>query len=761
MDLSLELYRIEKASKAQQKYFILSQMSEVEGGTHLPSGMIIEGKLNLDKVKRCFQRIIDRHEALRTALCVDDKNQIIQKIYKHVTFDLKYAEYMIDDEQIPVVLKEQIYSFDMNQPPLMHVNITKIAEDKYLMLTDLFHGVSDGYSASIIAREFMQLYQGYLLPEVTQPYSEYIRFMDEFAKTDKYAAKKAYWSKQLPKSAYTVDLPTNYERPMINKMHGKTITRKIPSDKVLELKEFAKQSKCSFYMVLLGTFEIMISKLSKQSELYLGTPVSVREVGDFAGSLGLFTNTMLIHSNVDEDQTVREFLNPLKVDCAMGFVNAEFPFEDLVEQLKFTCPMNRNPLFDVMFVYENAEERVNHISNLVCTTVDLDMEIALYDLTFELVEENGMLSLNQYFNRDLFSQEAVEQWETLYLQILDDCMANPERTIDSIELIGYQAPIVTPKRPESICNSSISIEVEDAVDKNISDASIGDASIGDASIGDTNIGDENINNETISEENLMETIEDDRKKKQCQQVIQRINQVVEQITGIRGINVNANFFEVGIRSVHALKIVDRLYENYKITITDIFKYPTIYSLACFICDIDENTVSAVKKEETKDTKDKLKQEDIAIIGIDVRLPKSRNIKEYWENLNSNNECITFFTDEELLEAGVEKALLRNPNYVKAKGVLEDAEYFDSSFFDYSPNEADKMDPQIRILHESAWKVLEDAGYCPDTYDGAIGVFVGGASNYTWTSHIFKPSSDIGERVERISLNDKDFFSTRS
>jgi hypothetical protein len=116
--------------------------------------------------------------------------------------------------------------------------------------------------------------------------------------------------------------------------------------------------------------------------------------------------------------------------------------------------------------------------------------------------------------------------------------------------------------------------------------------------------------------------------------------------------------------------------------------------------------------------------EIAVIGMAGRFPGAKNIDEFWDNLKNGVESITFFSNEELLEAGVEPELLENPNYIKAKGVIEDFDCFDSSFFRYTPGEAMVMDPQMRIFHECTWEALEDAGYVPETYEGRIGLYAG-------------------------------------
>ncbi len=147
-----------------------------------------------------------------------------------------------------------------------------------------------------------------------------------------------------------------------------------------------------------------------------------------------------------------------------------------------------------------------------------------------------------------------------------------------------------------------------------------------------------------------------------------------------------------------------------------------------------------------DGETKLTGLEIAVIGMSGRFPGARNLDEFWENIKTGAETVSHFSDQELLEYGVDPELLRDPNYVKAKGVLEDLELFDAQFFGYNPSEARGMDPQIRIMLESAWHLLEDAGYDPDTYSGSIGLYVGASTDVNWTAQFL-----LSQRLDNLSL----------
>jgi acyl transferase domain-containing protein/thioesterase domain-containing protein/aryl carrier-like protein len=149
--------------------------------------------------------------------------------------------------------------------------------------------------------------------------------------------------------------------------------------------------------------------------------------------------------------------------------------------------------------------------------------------------------------------------------------------------------------------------------------------------------------------------------------------------------------------------------------------------------------------------------EIAVIGMSGRFPGAKDIHSFWENLKNGVESITFFSDEELQEAGIAPEKLKNPNYVKAKGYIEDLEYFDASFFKYTPNEAAVMDPQLRLFHECSWHALEDAGYDPRAYNGLIGLYAGYTPNILWkVGHLYQSSGSGSEILELMNLN-SDYF----
>ena len=241
-----------------------------------------------------------------------------------------------------------------------------------------------------------------------------------------------------------------------------------------------------------------------------------------------------------------------------------------------------------------------------------------------------------------------------------------------------------------------------------------------------------------------------------------IGNIWKEVLKLENVGVHDKFFELGGNSMKFIQVNHKLQEfvgeDKDMPVITMFQYPTIHSLARHLSGEEEDReVSEPQRTALARPGDSL---DIAVIGMAGRFPGAKNIQEFWENLKNGAESITFFSDEELEEAGVSSELLKDADYVKARGFLEDTQYFDASFFNYTPKEADAMDPQLRLYHECTWSALEDAGYNPGTYRGRIGVYTGAYTDIAWISATLNDTRSLSERYDVFSLNNASGFGTR-
>ncbi len=231
----------------------------------------------------------------------------------------------------------------------------------------------------------------------------------------------------------------------------------------------------------------------------------------------------------------------------------------------------------------------------------------------------------------------------------------------------------------------------------------------------------------------------------------------------RKISIHDNFFDLGGNSLLTAQVQAELEQVVKqpISMVALFQYPTISTLAEHL----HGAGASPGSDSVRVRRRALPSEgssDIAIVGMAGRFPGARNVAEFWNNLVQGIESITPLMDEEIHAAGISPELYRDPHYVKAASVLDEVDHFDMQFFGYSPTEARIMDPQQRFLLECAWEALEDAGYDPFRYDGAIGVFGGSLTSTHLLFNVFPYSGYIQteERIQNLLGNATDCLPTR-
>ncbi|MCX8132089.1 MAG: amino acid adenylation domain-containing protein [Clostridia bacterium] len=233
----------------------------------------------------------------------------------------------------------------------------------------------------------------------------------------------------------------------------------------------------------------------------------------------------------------------------------------------------------------------------------------------------------------------------------------------------------------------------------------------------------------------------------------------QDVLKLERIGVNDNFFDLGGHSLLLAQVRSKIGKvlNKEISMMELFKYPTVSTLARFISGEED---AQTEGSSAKKKKEKTGKTDIAVIGLSGRFPGAKNIEEFWTNLCNGIESISRFTDEQVMEEGVAPDVLKKPGYVKAWGALDDIDKFDAHFFGYNPREAEVLDPQQRIFLEESWKALEDAGYDSGKYNGLIGVYASVGMN-TYAKNLWDDrSKGLANDYQIMTSNDKDFLATR-
>ncbi|MEW5926813.1 MAG: amino acid adenylation domain-containing protein [Gemmatimonadota bacterium] len=237
------------------------------------------------------------------------------------------------------------------------------------------------------------------------------------------------------------------------------------------------------------------------------------------------------------------------------------------------------------------------------------------------------------------------------------------------------------------------------------------------------------------------------------------------VLGLERVGVNLNFFDLGGHSLLLARVQAKLRDalGREVPIVDLFRFPTVASLAAHLGgETAAEEPRPLPRRAERDGRGDALDGAVAVIGLAGRFPGAPDVETFWSNLRGGVHSITFFKPEELEAAGLDPALLRDPSFVPAAGVMEGMDLFDAGFFGFNPREAEIIDPQQRVFLETAWEALENAGYAPGETREAVGVYAGSsASDYLHRHVLTRP--DVAGAVGSLQVemgNGKDFLASR-
>ncbi|NDI36677.1 non-ribosomal peptide synthetase [Chengkuizengella sediminis] len=402
-------------SSAQKRLFILHQIEGDNLTYHLPATMEITGKLNEKLVQDTFQKILKRHEVLRTSFKLLD-GEAVQFIHPEVTFQLEKLDKTYDN--INQMMVDFMKPFDLSSAPLLRVGLVNQGKEKNILLFDMHHIVSDGLSIVNLTKEFVQIYQGLDLSPLKIQYKDYVEWQTEFFTTEKYEKQEKYWNDILSGELPTLQLPTDFIRPPVRSGKGDKYEAKLDSQLLSSIKNLALEHETTIYVVMLAVFNILLAKYTKQEDIIIGSPITGRTHSDLKDLIGMFVNTLAMRNEPKENYTFKQFLQKVNHNALQAFENQDVPFEALVEKLNVKRDLSRNPIFDVMFVLQNMGTPSVKFDDLLGRQLPINHQQSKFDLTLEAIEEEQGMTLNFEFNVDLFHKSKIERLAHHFKQLI-------------------------------------------------------------------------------------------------------------------------------------------------------------------------------------------------------------------------------------------------------------------------------------------------------------------------------------------------------
>jgi len=418
-----------KASSAQKRMYILNKIDENSIAYNMPGVLKFNEKLDKSKVVQTVYEIMKRHEILRTSFEFKD-DELIQIIHEKFEVPIEFLE-KSDDVDIDKEFNDFIRPFNMEESPLFRIRVLECINETYLMI-DMSHIICDGISYEILKKEFAAIYNNKKLPEMRIQYKDYCDWFNNLDFTN----EKEYWKNILEGPLPILDFPLDFPRPSLQKFEGSTIRREINSEIYNKIKNYAIKNSVTEYTVFLSAFMVLIGKYSRQEDIIIGTPVSGRIHQDIEKMMGMFVNTLPMRAFPSENKKFNDFLREVNELCISSFTNQNYPLDKIIEDSNVNHELSRNPLFDIMLVFQNIDEKNLEINkNLNVKKLDLDFKISKMDFTLYITPTKNKAEILLEYSVSLFTKETMEYLLKHFINILDNICLNDDKLISEIDML--------------------------------------------------------------------------------------------------------------------------------------------------------------------------------------------------------------------------------------------------------------------------------------------------------------------------------------
>ena len=420
-------------SSAQKRiYYNVKMIGEDNLVYNMPGGVLVDKILDLDKIKAAFNKILKRHSILRTRFVLKNDN-VMQEI-EESTEGLISVFYNKENE-IKEIAKNFSKPFKMEKEPLIRMEVHYIDNKKTFVLMDAHHIVMDGTSLNNFIIEFERLYNGDNLKNIPIQYKDYAVWEEKYNESDEIKQTENYWINKFKNSDFEqLNLPYDYKMTANRSYNGNKIANVIDEKKFKRIERFAKKIGTSPYMFFISAFYALLYKYTGQSEIILGSPIANRNQNELKRMIGMFVNNIVTKANINPDKPFIEFLNDMKDQILNDLSQQPYPFDMLVKKLGIKADNSRNPLFDVMFTYQNKEENIIKLDNTETQIVEINNNISKFNLSLEIKPKTHTINIE--YCTDLFKKDTIERLFEHYMNTIECIMQDINVQIKDIEIIS-------------------------------------------------------------------------------------------------------------------------------------------------------------------------------------------------------------------------------------------------------------------------------------------------------------------------------------
>jgi len=464
-------------SSSQGRLYVLQQIEAIDNVVYnIPLAMEIQGNLDREKFQWTIQELLRRHESLRTSFEVIHEEPV-QRIHDKVEFEIEYSDLATEDTestekknyklQIPnqkeirshhssknrITHNSFIRPFDLSRAPLMRVGLIELPhtpsalrghpsqegkENKCLLMLDFHHIITDGVSMEVFTRDFMMIYGGKIPPALGIQYKDYTLWINSETERKNLEKQETYWLNRFDRDIPRLELPLDYLRPAEQTFAGNWIFFDISPADTKMLRKLAKSEEVTLYMLMLALFNILLSKISGQEHIMVGTPVAGRRHTDLEPLMGVFINTLVMQNFPHPGKPCSAFLKEVKETAVAAFENQEYSFEELVRKLTPDRDVSRNPIFDVLFEFQSKEEfgrrEEAEIPGLKIKSLNTNPGVSKFDMTLRCMEEGETIKCLIEYCTHLFKKETIRRIIRYFQELIPAVTNNPLGEIREMDI---------------------------------------------------------------------------------------------------------------------------------------------------------------------------------------------------------------------------------------------------------------------------------------------------------------------------------------
>ena len=423
-------------SSGQFRLWVLQQLYPDNYSYNIVHQYTYGGGLEADRLQRSLDRLVVRHEILRTRF-VEVNGEPLQ-----VVLPPSEGRVVIGWHTQPVadvVRQESRHVFDLTTGPLLRVQVVMTAKNVYKLVVNIHHIITDEWSTEVLLREWRELYEGTVEREPLRiQYKDYAVWQQAQLADPSMETSRRFWMEQFAGQEPVAELPADYRRPVAADFTGETIGYWFPSDLQEGLRRLAADRGASMYMLLLSLIEVLMYNYTGESRVVTGTPTLGRDHADLEGQMGFYVNTLAVTGEVTGEEIFLSLLARTKGQVLRCYEHQGYPFDRLVSELNITREVNRNPLFDVLIAYRHrqGETSLPATTRGVFVFTGEDGTTSKFDCMFTFVDTTQGLQLQLNYKPGLYDRSRMERMIGHLERLAEQVVADPGIAVQSLMLLG-------------------------------------------------------------------------------------------------------------------------------------------------------------------------------------------------------------------------------------------------------------------------------------------------------------------------------------